>query len=306
MLPQPSDSYRGRFPPQDPHLPVISQAHESAEEAWNKASGTKNMQQQAMMRHALRHAPLQQIHSARLGLSDGDMQDRAPMTLTSEYHTTSEHQSAADEEEGAWWDTPDYYSRSSPFRNANQTGLVQHLETQTEHTGSIRREAEEGGDGGDEGGEAGGGGEAIPPPPAPPRTNWVGRGWNHMKVPALMTGRTLASFLVATSHYGGGVASSAIGNTAIGFGEVLSNWAQDGEEQPPPPPLPPALPPPRPVEVVSEQPAQPVPPFLLDRDERMAAARPSHHLGRFASGEADRLRRQQNGQPRFVAATRGI
>ena len=86
MLAQPPDSYQGSFPLRDPRFPQISQAHESAEEGWNRAEGIKDMQHHAMMQHGLRHAPLQQIHAERLGLEggpDGGMHDHAPMTLAS-------------------------------------------------------------------------------------------------------------------------------------------------------------------------------------------------------------------------------
>ena len=295
MLAQPPDSYEGTFPLRDPRFPKISQAHESAEEGWNRAEGVKDLQHKAMMRHGLRHAPLQQIHAERLGLeggSDGGMHDHAPMTLASEYHTASGYQSTAagddedgeDEDAGAWWDTPDYYSRSSPFRNATQTGLVQHNGTQTEHTGS-RQRREQGTDQSEEGsgpGE-GGGGEGEGEERRSLR-HYARAGWNHARPLAEFGGAALGATAV-----GGGYALGALGSLgyhgARGAANLVGNFLHHETEDVEMPEEPPN---PRPTPTQAE-PRQPVPPYLLDREERMRAARqPS--LGPFAQREGERQR----------------
>ena len=300
MLAQPPDSYRGPFPLLDPRFPIISQAHESAEEAWNRAAGTKNLQHQAMMQHALRQAPLQQIHAERLGLEggpDGGMQDRAPMTLASEYHTASERQSTvADDDDGAWWDTPEYnhYVRRSPFTNATQTGLVQHMETQTEHYGSRQRreqgtEQSEGGSGE----EGGGGGQEEEREERPSLRHYASAGWNHARPLAELGGAALGATAI-----GGGYALGALGSLGYhgvrGAANLMGNFLHsepgDEEEQPRPPAPPPPQLPQRTAQNLREEPEVPVPPYLLDHEERMRAARQGPNLGTFASREYDRQR----------------
>ena len=88
MLPQPPDNYRGPFPPRDPSLPLITNAHDSGE-AFSKAEQTHAMQHHAMHKHATRHGALQEIHQDRLGLiggPDGGMQHGAPMSMHFEEH----------------------------------------------------------------------------------------------------------------------------------------------------------------------------------------------------------------------------
>ena len=313
MLAQPPDSYQGTFPLRDPRFPQISQAHESAEEGWNRAEGIKDMQHHAMMQHGLRHAPLQQIHAERLGLEggpDGGMHDHAPMTLApSEYHTASERQSTAgehqdvavgedEEDEGAWWDhsgfdpreraAPEFVHRS-PFRNTTQTGLVEHAETQTYRS---KRRRGGGGDGVEEEGDnrEGEGGAAdtpVGPPQTPhhvPRIGWMSRSYNLARPPAMMVGRLGASMLLATGEIGTGLLGSVATNVPRGFSEVMGNWSQDGEEREPTPPptrrpVPVKPPPPQP-------PAQPVPPFLLDIEERLNEANRIPPIGDFARRDA--------------------
>jgi len=311
MLAQPPDSYSGPFPPLDPRLPLISQAHESAEEAWNRAANTKDMQHQAMMRHALRHAPLQQLHAERLGLEggpDGGMHDRAPMTLAapSEYHTASEPQSTADDDDGAWWDTPDYsrYVRRSPFHNATQTGLVQHNGTQTEHYGS-RQRREEGIDqseGGSGEGEAGGA-ESEEREGRHSFRRYAAAGWNHARPLAEFGGAALGATAV-----GAGYAAGALGSLGYhglrGAANLVGNYFQEGEpgdvEMP-------EVAPPRPTPAPAE-PREPVPPYLLDREERMNAARVP--LGPFAQREGARQRAFLEGRraanPHWVRVSPGI
>ena len=284
MLAQPPDSYRGPFPLLDPRFPIISQAHESAEEAWNRAAGTKDMQNKAMMQHALRHAPLQQIHAERLGIEggpEGGMQDRAPMTLASEYHSIAEHQSiATGDDDGAWWDTPDYVRRS-PFHNATQTGLVQHNGTQTEHYGS-RQRREEGRDQSEGGSDGGGGGGGQEEREARPSLRQYARaGWNHARPLAEFGGAALGATAI-----GGGYALGALGSlgyhSARGAANLMGNYFDQG--------------PPEDVEMheaapdapTQAEPREPVPPYLLDHEERMRAARVP--LGPFAQREGERQR----------------
>lgn len=292
MLAQPPDSYRGPFPLLDPRFPLISQAHESAEEAWNRAASTKDMQHQAMMRHALRHAPLQQLHAERLGLEggpDGGMHDRAPMTLGhhamgSEYHTASEPHTADDD--GAWWDTPDYsYVPRSPFHNATQTGLVQHNGTQTEHYGS-RQRREEGTDQSEGGaGEGGEGGEAEREARHSLR-RYAAAGWNHARPLAQFGGRAIGA-----TGLGAGYAVGALGSLGYhglrGAANLVYNHVQEGEEEDVE--MPEAPPNPRP-ESTQAEPREPRPVYLIDEEERMNAARQSPPLGAFAQREGARQR----------------
>ena len=325
MQAQPPDSYQGPFPLRDPRFPQISQAHESAEEGWNRAEGIKGMQHHAMMQHGLRHAPLQQIHAERLGLEggpDGGMHDHAPMTLAaaSEYHTGSERQSTLpaaseyrtgsegqstageEEDEGAWWDHDGYDPREraapafvhqSPFRNATQTGLVHHNGTQTEHYGS-RQRREEGTDETEGGaGEGGGGGEGEE---RPSLRHYARAGWNHARPLAEFGGAALGATAV-----GGTYALGALGSLgyhgARGAANLVGNFLhheeheQEDVEMPEAPRTAPARGPP-----TQTEPREPVPPYLLDHEERMRAARRGPNLGAFASREYDRQRLEGYGR----------
>jgi len=294
MLAQPPDSYQGPFPLRDPRFPKISQAHESAEEGWNRAEGIKDMQHQAMMRHAMHHAPIQQIHAQRLGLEggpEGGMHDRAPMTLGhhdmgSEFHTASEPHTADDD--GAWWDTPDYsYVPRSPFHNATQTGLVQHNGTQTEHYGS-RQRGEEGTDqsegGAGEGGE--GGGEREEREARHSLRRYAAAGWNHTRPLAEFGGAALGA-----AGIGAGYTVGALGSMAYhglrGAANLVYNHVQEGE--PEDVEMPEAPPNPRPAPTQAE-PREPRPVYLIDEEERMNAARQGPPLGAFAQREGARQR----------------
>ena len=76
MLPQPPDCYRGPFPPHDPRLPLITDAHETFENHVRKFDAQR--------------APLQAIHQERVGLiggEDGGMHRGAPVTM--DFHTAN-------------------------------------------------------------------------------------------------------------------------------------------------------------------------------------------------------------------------
>ena len=99
MLPQPPDNYRGPFPPRDPRLPLITNAHDSGE-AFSKTEQTHAMQHRAMDKFATRHAPLQEIHQDRLGLiggPDGGHQHGAPMAMD-----FAEHEADSDDDHSVY------------------------------------------------------------------------------------------------------------------------------------------------------------------------------------------------------------
>ena len=255
MLAQPPDSYRGPFPPPDPRLPYITQAHESAEESWNRAASTKEMQQQAMMRHAMRNAPLQQIHAERLGLEggpEGGMEARAPMTLASHY--SSAHSQASEAETEGWWLDPEDrvpYVPRNPFHNRTQVGLVQHGGTQTEHQGSRHREPESEEERRSEAG--GGGGEQEE---GRTMRQAAAAGWRHMRPLADFGGAAVGALGIGTGYLGGAM-GSALYHGSRGAINLVGQFMQPGEREeaeqphpaappPPPPPdplLPPAVPP---------------------------------------------------------------
>ena len=83
MLAQPPDEYKGPFPPLDPRLPWLIQAHTSAVEGFLQNEATRAVQRQALARFDSKRAGLQTIHQQRLGLQgpDGEMRAEAPMAM---------------------------------------------------------------------------------------------------------------------------------------------------------------------------------------------------------------------------------
>ena len=225
MLAQPPDCYRGPFPPLDPRFPIITQAHESAEEAWNRAESTRDMHHRAMAAFADRQAPLQSLHSQRLGLEGpgGGMRAEAPMAMdmASDYHSAAG-------DSGGWWLRP-----INPYR-----GAATPRATQTDRTITSR--------GPDEAGEEG------PPERGQPRRPDI---MGSIRSGANGTLSHMGSALIEGGlHLGSAAASSVI----HGIGNFLSGAAQDittipphdieerGEEEPRPLPHPKAKAQPRP------------------------------------------------------------
>lgn len=194
MLAQPPDCYRGPFPPPDPRFPIITQAHESAEEAWNRAESTRDLHHRAMTAFADRQAPLQSVHSQRLGLEGpgGGMRAEAPMAMdmASDYH------SAAGDSDG-WWLRP-----INPYR-----GAATPRATQTDRTATSR-------------GADGAGEEGAPEGGQPRRPDIMGS----LRSGANGTLAHMGSALIEGGlHLGSAAASSVI----HGLGNFLSGAAQD-------------------------------------------------------------------------------
>ena len=271
MLPQPPDEYTGPFPPLDPRLPWLIQAHKSAEEGFIQNEATRASQRHAMARFHNKMAGIQTIHQQRLGLQgpDGEMRAEAPMAMDFETaHSNSPRSEQSLRDHMPLRARNPYYGPDAP------------MGTQTQEMGAgderHRRDELQ-----DHAQENGGGG----------MRNAARQGWEHVRRPAEFLGAVTGALGVSAAYLTAGTASlgyhglrgagSLIGNALGARGEVA-----DEEERPPPPPPPP-----------QEEPRQgdAVPPYLMDLEERMEAARRRiPNLGRFASGEIDRRRRERD------------
>ena len=279
MLPQPPDEYKGPFPPLDPRLPWLIQAHKSAEEGFIQNEATRASQRHAMAKFHNKMAGIQTIHQQRLGLQgpDGEMRAEAPIAMdfeTAHSNSTRSEQSLRNH---------------MPLRARNPYyGPEAPMGTQTEEIGAgderHRREDVQ-----EQAQERGGGG----------MRNAAQRGWEHVRMPAEFVGALTGALGVAGAYTAGGAVSAAY-HGLRGAGSLIGNVlgardeVADEEERPPPLALPPpALPPPE--EPRPQGGAVPVPPYLMDMEERMQTAR-RHipNLGRFASGEVDRRRRERD------------
>ena len=275
MLPWPPDKYRGPFPPLDPRLPLLAQAHESAVEGFRRADETQQMQHHAMASYADKNAPMQTIHEQRLGLQgapDGGMMRGAPVAM--------DWQDTASDEE------PQLEARNPFHRGRHQLfpGLVAHANVNTMLQEERRQRTP-----GDEDREDHPGKPTI----IQDTRNGARAGWRHMRPVGEALGGAAAATAVGLGYMGAGLASLGI-NGIRGAGHLLGHVMRGGgedPEEPEPPPRPPHQPPstapPAPLE---ERPAQPVPPYLLDLEERMRAARRGPNIGAFAQREIDRRR----------------
>ena len=299
MLPWPPDEYDGPFPPPDPRLPRLAQAHESAVEGFRRADETQQMQHHAMASYAAKNEPLQTIHEQRLGIQggpDGGMRPGAPVTM--EFHEVDEEPPAQ-----SWEDSPALGPRSPFTRNPFYRGHHHLIPGLVAHGGGmapIRRGQVEGQMGRYADLPEDDPGRMVieqdtPEPPARrgvvPRTGSSARaGWNHMRPVGETLGEFGAAGAVGLGYLGGGAAS--LGWNALRGGWNWMTSREPREEPEPPEPPPPAPRPPVPRE---ETPAQPVPVFLMDLEERMRAARQGHNLGqgRFVNGEIDRRHRER-------------
>ena len=122
--------------------------------------------------------------------------------------------------------------------------------------------------------------------------NGVKAGWKHMKPVGEALGGAAAATAVGLGYMGAGLTS--LGYHGIqGAGHMIGNIMRGGEPEQPEPPAP--TPPPAPTAPREAKPEQPVPPFLLDLEERMKAAKKGPNLGsgRFTNGEIDRRAREK-------------
>ena len=113
-------------------------------------------------------------------------------------------------------------------------------------------------------------------------------GARHFKPVADITGALAGGLAVAGGYAAGALGSVGLYGLKSAGGVILGGGEASDAESSGPTPSPLAVP-----RAGSSQDGGAVPPYLLDREEREAAARKPSVLGKFASGEQDRRRKKK-------------